>query len=224
MNVAKFFHLYTGELDTNTYIVINGREGFVVDPGGEADEIFKIFKREKARIVAILLTHAHFDHIAGVKALSDLQRNLAGGEECYAPKILMHKNELAKINSYKNMGFSKGVQVDKFVPDVLLSGGENINVAGLDIKVILTKGHSEGSVCYVVGNKIFCGDTIFFMSYGRTDFPGGSEKELKNAIINKLFRLKGNYTLLPGHGEPSTLDFERVNNPILEKTPHVIAD
>lgn len=224
MSDAGFFHLYTGELDTNTYIVINGREGFVVDPGGDADEIFKLFKREKARISAILLTHAHFDHIAGVKALCDAQRMLAGGEECYAPKIFLHKNELAKIGSYKNMGFASGVVVDRFVPDVLLAGGETLGIAGLKVKVIFTPGHSEGGVCYVVGNKIFVGDTMFFTSYGRTDFPGGDFKTLKNSIVNKIFRLEGNYTLLPGHGEPTTLDFERVNNPIIEAAPSITSD
>ena len=117
-----------------------------------------------------------------------------------------------------------GINPEKFTPDVLLCGGEKLKIAGLDVDVIHTPGHSKGSVCYVVGNKIFVGDTLFFMSFGRTDFYDGNAKDLKNSIVNKLFALKGNYTVLPGHGEPTTLDFERVNNPIIEDAPHINAD
>lgn len=223
MNDLRFFHLYTGKLGTNTYIVINGNRGFVVDPGGEAEQIAEIFNDAKAKIDAILLTHAHFDHIAGVAPLlrivcTDEKGNRA---ESKAPAVFLHKDEREKINSYKNMGFSVGVKVEKFVPDVLLQGGETLKIAGLDVKVIHTPGHAKGSVCYIVGNKIFVGDTIFFTSYGRTDFYDGNAKDIKNSIVNKLFNLKGNYTLLTGHGEPTTLDFERKNNPIIEKNAYI---
>lgn len=220
MSETKFFHLYTGVLDTNTYIVINGSEGFVVDPAGDEQEIYAILAKNKAKLGAILLTHGHFDHIGGVSKLCAIAKEKCGEE----PQILMHKDDAELINSYKNLGFSRGIHIEKFTPDILLVGGETLNIAGLEVKIIHTPGHTKGGVCYIVGNKIFVGDTIFFNSYGRTDFPGGDEKVLKNSIVNKLFRLKGNYTLLPGHGEPTTLDFERVNNPILENMPKFVAD
>ncbi len=116
-----------------------------------------------------------------------------------------------------------GINPEKFTPDVLLCGGEKLKIAGLDVEVIHTPGHSKGGVCYVVGNKIFVGDTLFFMSVGRTDFYDGNAKDLKNSIVNKLFALKGNYTVLR-NGEPTTLDFERVNNPIIEDASHINAD
>lgn len=218
----RFFHLYTGKLGTNTYIVINGDRGFVVDPGGEAAQIADIFKDAKAKIDAILLTHAHFDHIAGVAPLIKIVCTDKDGnfDESKAPSVFLHKDELEKVGSYKNMGFSADVKVEKFTPDVLLKGGEEISIAGLKVKTIHTPGHAKGSLCYVVDNKIFVGDTIFFMSYGRTDFYDGNAKDIKNSIVNKLFSLKGNYTLLPGHGEPTTLDFERKNNPIIEKNAY----
>ncbi len=215
INDTRFFHLYTGKLGTNTYIVINGNRGFVVDPGGDEDQILGIFKDAKAYLEAILLTHAHFDHIAGVAPLLRLVGE--GKEEGDLPKVFLHKDELEKIGSYKNMGFSMDVSVEKFVPDILLKGGETLKIAGLDVKVLHTPGHSKGGVCYVLGNKIFVGDTIFFMSYGRTDFYDGNTKDIKNSIVNKIFTMKGNYTLLPGHGEPTTLDFERNNNPIVAR-------
>ncbi len=227
MSSQKYFHLYTGPLDVNTYIVINGNVGFVVDPGGDAQEIYSIFRKQKAKIEAILLTHAHFDHIGGVAELCRIASKGEDGKENPqdAPTVFLHKDELEKIGSYKNMGFSMNANPEKFVPDILLKGGETLKIAGLDVKVIHTPGHAKGSLCYVVSDKIFVGDTLFFMSYGRTDFYDGNAKDLKNSIVNKLFALKGNYTILPGHGEPTTLDFERVNNPVLEKeSAHINAD
>lgn len=227
MTSEKYFHLYTGPLDVNTYIVINGNVGFVVDPGGDAQEIYSIFQKQKAKIEAILLTHAHFDHIGGVAELCRIASKGEDGKENpqNAPTVFLHKDELEKIGSYKNMGFSMNANPEKFVPDILLKGGETLKIAGLDVKVIHTPGHAKGSVCYVVSNKIFVGDTLFFMSYGRTDFYDGNAKDLKNSIVNKLFALKGNYTILPGHGEPTTLDFERANNPVLKKEyAHINAD
>ena len=227
MTSQKYFHLYTGPLDVNTYIVINGNVGFVVDPGGDAQEIYSIFRKQKAKIEAILLTHAHFDHIGGVAELCRIAGKGEDGKENLqdVPTVFLHKDELEKIGSYKNMGFSMNANPEKFVPDILLKGGETLKIAGLDVKVIHTPGHAKGSLCYVVSDKIFVGDTLFFMSYGRTDFYDGNAKDLKNSIVNKLFALKGNYTILPGHGEPTTLDFERVNNPVLEKeSAHINAD
>ena len=227
MTSQKYFHLYTGPLDVNTYIVINGNVGFVVDPGGDAQEIYSIFRKQKAKIEAILLTHAHFDHIGGVAELCRIAGKDEDGNENLQniPTVFLHKDELEKIGSYKNMGFSMNANPEKFVPDILLKGGETLKIAGLDVKVIHTPGHAKGSLCYVVSDKIFVGDTLFFMSYGRTDFYDGNAKDLKNSIVNKLFALKGNYTILPGHGEPTTLDFERVNNPVLEKeSAHINAD
>ena len=227
MTSQKYFHLYTGPLDVNTYIVINGNVGFVVDPGGDAQEIYSIFRKQKAKIEAILLTHAHFDHIGGVAELCRIAGKGEDGKENLQniPTVFLHKDELEKIGSYKNLGFSMNANPEKFVPDILLKGGETLKIAGLDVKVIHTPGHAKGSLCYVVSDKIFVGDTLFFMSYGRTDFYDGNAKDLKNSIVNKLFALKGNYTILPGHGEPTTLDFERVNNPVLEKeSAHINAD
>ena len=227
MTNEKYFHLYTGPLGVNTYIVINGNAGFMVDPGGDAQEIYSIFQKQKAKIEAILLTHAHFDHIGGVAELCRIASKGEDGKENpqNAPTVFLHKDELEKIGSYKNMGFSMNANPEKFAPDILLKGGETLKISGLDVKVIHTPGHAKGSVCYVVSDKIFVGDTLFFMSYGRTDFYDGNAKDLKNSIVNKLFALKGNYTILPGHGEPTTLDFERVNNPVLEKeSAHINAD
>lgn len=200
----KIITFHTTELETNTYLVLNGAEAFVVDAGGRADEIARYAEKEGAKIVAVLLTHAHYDHIGGV---AELQR---GGA-----LVIMHEADFPLVGSYKNLAFYTGAKVEKFVPDITVKGGETLSVAGLDVNVLHTPGHTAGGVCYVVGDCIFTGDTIFELSYGRTDFPTGSFAALKNSIINKLFALKGDYTLYTGHGNPTTLDFERKNNPIV---------
>ena len=96
MTDAKFFHLYTGPLDVNTYIVINAQSGFVVDPGGNAEDIFAIFKKQKAKVEAILLTHAHFDHIGGVTELCRMASKDENGNENLqnSPAVFLHKDDL----------------------------------------------------------------------------------------------------------------------------------
>lgn len=226
----KIFELKTSPIETNTYVCIEGDKAFVVDVGGSAEVVYELIKSNGAKLDGILLTHAHFDHIGGVKQLLDIAAQDGksvnsddGGSEnsndenvpTETPCVFLHEADFEKVGSYKNMGLGAGVHVEKFVPDILLKGGETLSVAGKTVKVIFTPGHSKGSVCYVVDNVIFTGDTLFKCSYGRTDFYDGSFKDLKNAVINKLFRLKGDYAVLPGHGEHSNLAYEKKNNPII---------
>lgn len=200
----KTITFHTTALETNTYLALNGERAFVVDPGADADKILAAAEAEGAKIEWVLLTHAHFDHIGGV---AELQR--AGAQ------VVLHRDDLGIVSSFKNLAFYAGVKVEKFIPDVMVSGGETLDVAGVKVRVIHTPGHTAGGVCYVADDIIFTGDTLFELSYGRTDFPTGSFKELKNSVLNKLFVLPGDYRLLPGHGAPTTLAFEREHNPIL---------
>ena len=200
----KTITFHTPALETNTSLALNGERAFVVDPGADADKILAAAEAEGAKIEWVLLTHAHFDHIGGV---AELQR--AGAQ------VVLHRDDLGIVSSFKNLAFYAGVKVEKFLPDVTVSGGETLDVAGVKVRVIHTPGHTAGGVCYVADDIIFTGDTLFELSYGRTDFPTGSFKELKNSVLNKLFVLPGDYRLLPGHGAPTTLAFEREHNPIL---------
>lgn len=196
--------LHTTMLETGTYVVINGGRAFVVDPGADAERIIAAAEAEGAKIEWVLLTHAHFDHIGAAAAL---QREGA--------QIVLHRDDVKLIKSFQNLSVLAGVKVEHFTPDVTVAGGETLDVAGVSVKVIHTPGHTAGSVCYVAGDVIFSGDTLFALSYGRTDFPTGSFAQLKNSVVNKLFALEGDYKVLPGHEGPTTLDYERAHNPIL---------
>lgn len=196
--------IHTTELETNTYVVVNGGKAFVVDPGDGAEEIAAYVKERGAETEAVLLTHAHFDHIGAVAAL---QR---GGA-----KVIIHAEDAPLINSFKNLAFYTGKTVEKFTPDITVKGGEELTVADVKVRIVHTPGHTRGGVCYIADDIIFTGDTLFELSYGRTDFPTGSFAELKNSLLNKLFKLKGDYKVYPGHGNPTALDFEREHNPIL---------
>ncbi len=209
MQVLK---LNTSPMKTNTYIVLNGDRAFVVDPGGEPQKIAATLAENNAKPEAILITHAHFDHIGGVAELAAI----APQSDERKVAVFMHKADCDKISSFKNMGFVCGIKVPPFVPDILLEGGETLTLAGLKVAVIHTPGHSAGGVCYKIGDAVFCGDTLFKCSYGRTDFYDGSFKELKNSIVNGLFNLKHeDCVLYPGHGEFTSLSYERNYNPIL---------
>lgn len=204
MSDVRYFHLYTGRLDENAYIVINGDKGFVVDPGGEEQAIIDIFKGAKARIEAILLTHAHFDHIGGVANLVRLASLDENGKEeaSLAPTVFMHRLDLDKIGSYKNMGFSMGVKVEKFTPDVLLQGGETLDIAGLEVKVLHTPGHSKGGVCYIVKDKIFVGDTLFSCHTADTISTTAIFRNLKTPLSTNCSDSKATIRFCRGTANP----------------------
>ena len=205
-----FRQITSGSLDEHIYILgADGtNDGVVIDPG-EAKPALDALQKDGRNCVAVLLTHGHFDHIGGVRALKD----------AYNAPIYIHEADANMLKSNRmSLAVLTGSLVKPVEPDVLLHGGETLALAGLTLDVIHTPGHTKGGVCYALKSdrKLFVGDTLFLEGSGRTDFPGGSEKELYHSIADKLFSLEGDFDVYCGHEEETTLEHERKNNPFVE--------
>lgn len=198
----KIITFISTRLDTNTYIVYDEKtlRGFIVDPGGQGGKIEEIIKKNNLNIEGILLTHGHFDHTNACGYLQKLGYKVYGSfiEETYTK----YNMEMARLLL---------IPYNKFKMDIDIYDGEVLDIAGMSILVMFTPGHSKGSVCFIVNDCIFAGDTVFRESYGKISFKGGSMSEMKKSF-RKLFALEGNYTIYSGHGYSTTLDYERKNN------------
>ena len=199
MKVESFI---TSPIGTNTYLVSENGRGILIDVGSDGEDLYLYALKEGITLEAVLLTHGHFDHANGCAELQ--QKGI---------KIYIHEADAEKLYTYKGMAAFAGVKLNAFKADEFVEDGETLSLMGKKINVLHTPGHSKGSVCYVIDDSVFCGDTLFFGSYGRYDFYDGALNELKNSA-KKIFSLNGDYKLYPGHGEFSTLDEERKTNPI----------
>ena len=198
----KLYYLSSGPLRVNTYFLVNEatREAVCID-GGENYKLVKRTEEEKGfKIKHLLLTHAHFDH-AGNAAL--LQSDGA--------KVYVSELDAEKLCGGGTLAENFGRTVKSLKADVVLFGGEKLSLCGLDIEVIATAGHTDGSLTFKTGDMLFTGDTLFLESVGRTDFPTGDRVALINSV-KKLFALKGDYRVFPGHEEFTTLEHERKYN------------
>ena len=196
----------TGPLAVNTYIVWNegNTECVVIDPANSG-KILRALDELGLELKAILLTHGHFDHIMGVAKLKQ-----ATNARVYINRL----DSKAMSDDGENLAAMVGFRVDPAQVDVFVEDDMRFTEAGIEFSVIHTPGHTKGGVCYVVGSErvIFSGDTLFYMSYGRTDLPGGDASALRDSIVSRLFTLRGDYRVLPGHECETTLDFERIHN------------
>ncbi|MCD6364103.1 MAG: MBL fold metallo-hydrolase [Synergistetes bacterium] len=200
-----------GDLESNTYLLIDDSEGkaIVIDPGGDPSPIIDFLQESGADLLYILNTHGHADHIAGNGALK---------EAFPQAKILIHENDACMLTSPAiNLSVWLGKVVVSPEADGYLSEGDEIEVGSLKLEVIHTPGHTAGSVClYLKGESIlFSGDTLFYRSVGRTDFPGGSWGALISSIKEKLFKLPLSTRVCPGHGDETSIGEEMYENPFL---------
>ena len=154
----------------------------------------------------ILLTHGHFDHIIGVKSV----------KEKYGAQVVISKEDEPMLNSSKlSLAAFCNAPQNNVDADIIVKDGDEITLGKTKIKVMATPGHTSGSVCYIAENCIFSGDTLFYCSCGRTDFPSGSPEQMMSSL-QKLKALDGDYKVYTGHNNITTLDFERKNNPYMK--------
>ncbi|MCX7714234.1 MAG: MBL fold metallo-hydrolase [Clostridia bacterium] len=187
----------------NCYIVINEakKEAFVVDPGYDAEKI--MIAAENIKISHILITHCHYDHISGLEKLREIT-----GAKLVASALADSHAQNPKINL--SVAFSE--QIKTKPAEIVVSDGEIINICGFDIKCIFTPGHTSCSTCFLCENHLFTGDTLFLREVGRWDLPTGNEDELILSIKNKLYKLDDSLTVHPGHGEDSSIGYEKKYN------------
>jgi hydroxyacylglutathione hydrolase len=193
-----------GPLQENCWIVDGGERAIVVDPGDEGDRLIEALSLP---VEAILLTHTHFDHVG---AVAQLARHT--GAPVYCPRIEVPI--LKDINSYLFPGYGP---YEPYDPEETLEGGEKLSLAGLDIDVIFTPGHSPGHVSFSIPEHklLLSGDVLFEGSIGRPDLPGGDYATLMASIANLLDTLPDDTRVLTGHGPDTTLGHERATNPFL---------
>ena len=191
MNIQK---LTLGLYQTNTYLLANDTEAVVIDPGYEADTILDALAGKTLK--AILLTHGHFDHVGAVKELvaeTGCEVWIHAAEATMPPMVTA--GPLYFTHTYDE--------------------GDTVSpIAGLELTVLHTPGHTPGSVCLLMGKEMFSGDTLFACSFGRTDLPGGDPRKMMESL-RRLASLQGNFFIHPGHGGSTTLDAEKRFNPYM---------
>lgn len=206
----RITNLPSGALQANTYLAVDEKtnEGFIVDPGGYNKVLTKEVRDNDVNIKYIILTHGHSDHICGVNEHK---------AEFPDAKIVAYKDEEAMLEN-PNLNQSPGFGVPYSTKaDILVSDGDELKVGDVTLKFIHTPGHTEGGMCIYVkeAKALFSGDTLFRQSIGRTDFPGGSYKEIMDSIRKKLFLLPDDTNVFPGHMETTSIGFEKENNPFV---------
>lgn len=205
----KIGRMMLGVCQTNCYFVY--REGsskvIFIDPADYGDQIFQAMKNNGFEVVAILLTHGHFDHIWGCSRLRQLTS---------APVYAYEGEEEVLLSSDLNVSAGAG-RACTVKANTLLKDGEEVTIEGMTFKLIATPGHTQGSCCYYFeeANMLISGDTLFEESVGRTDLPTGSMSTLVRSVKDKLFELPDDVVVYPGHGDSTTIGHEKKYNPFI---------
>ncbi len=201
-----------GMCATNTYFVWNeeNNEGIIIDPAGDQERIFDRVNQYGFKVVAILITHGHFDHVF---ALDEVRNK-------YKVPAYIGINE-KEVLATPNLNLTSSFlgQFISLEADVYLNDGEEFTLAGMNIRAIEVPGHTVGGMCYyfVDDNVVFSGDTLFAGSVGRSDFPGGSGRALVLGIQKGLYVLPDETKVYPGHGDDTTIGYEKVHNPFVHE-------
>ena len=205
----KVIRIPAGIYAANCYIVYSEttKDGIIIDPGGDADEILKIVNENNLTIKYIILTHGHGDHIGGVIELLQVLK----------VPLLVHGDDVDMISNAKmNLSNIMPIGAVELNPDKILKDGDIITSGDLEAEIIHTPGHTLGGICIKIGNNLITGDTLFQGSIGRTDLEGGDYDSIIKSIKENLLVLPDDTIVWPGHGVQSTIGIEKRNNPFLK--------
>lgn len=201
-----------GPVCTNCYLLVNedSKETLIIDPGNNVEKIQDKIIREKLKPVAVLLTHGHFDHIMAVKDV----------EECYSIPVYANQAEQdLLLDESLNLSLDMGGKSFSYDASNYIVDGEVLEIAGFTIKAIATPGHTIGSMCFYFNEEdvLVSGDTLFRGTVGRTDLPTGNMSQIIHSVCVRLKSVDDKAIVLPGHGETSTMGYERMNNPYMSE-------
>lgn len=210
MNNVIFETLTVGPLEVNCYVLGSEKDktAIIIDAGGDSDDILKILRKHTLTLKYLINTHAHFDHVGGIKQLQDMT----------GAQFLLHEDEIPLLRSLNEQTNAFGLpkismpQVDRPLKD-----GDKIVLGNETVVVIHTPGHSPGSICLLMENIVFTGDTLFAGSIGRTDLYGGSYDNIIHSIKTRLFALDERVMAYPGHGPCTTIGHEKQHNPFFQQ-------
>lgn len=197
--------LSVGQLGENCYMVGDPEALLVIDPGDEGERIVAHIQEKGYCVAYVVLTHCHYDHIG---AVAEVLR--ATG----AKLLLGAKEKENYFSKNVTLGSYLGAKLTICEPDELLFDGDVITAGAYSFTVIETPGHTSGSVCLLCGDVLFSGDTLFYRSIGRADFPTGNLKTLIHSVKEKLFTLNDDVKVYSGHGPATTISYEREHNEV----------
>ena len=200
--------LLVGPLASNCYIVgsESTKEGMIIDPADEADEILQSVKESGLKISLIVLTHGHPDHVGALKEI----------KEATGVEVVIHTDDAESLQQ-QFLGFLFGLSYPAPPPaDRLLKDGDSIDIGDLHFLVLHTPGHTPGGICLLGHGVLFSGDTLFNYGIGRYDLPGGNYSQLMDSLQTKLMGLPDDTVVYPGHGPETTIGTERRGNPFLQ--------
>jgi hydroxyacylglutathione hydrolase len=206
-SIMKIFKVTVGPLQENCYIVADEatKEAFIIDPGDEEKRIMNVIQKEALIPRFIINTHGHYDHI--------------GKNHVFNLPIYIHEDDNSFLSEpQKNYSTMLGMQYRSPQAAKLLKDGDTISFGTETIHIIHTPGHTPGGICLRINKILFTGDTLFHNSIGRSDFPYGDGKALIRGITERLVPLGDDVTIYPGHGEKSTIGWERKNNFFLSRS------
>lgn len=201
--------LIVGPMGANCYIIWDEatQEATIIDPGYSDQRIAQIINQNNLKVNKILLTHGHIDHLMGL----DDVRALTGAD------VYIHEEDASCLTSAAhNLSDMMGLHKTFDQAEHTFKDGDLIDVGNIALKVMHTPGHTVGSVCFLIGDTLFSGDTLFWSSIGRTDFPGGSYVNMMSSL-DRLMTLSDDTKVLSGHGEDTTIGYERKSNPFITR-------